>query len=420
MSSFTFVHAADLHLDSPFSGLTARAPLMARILKDATLRAFSTVVDLCLEENAAFLLLSGDQFDWEEKSLRAALSFYDGVRRLGEKGIPVFAVHGNHDPAASRPLPLKVPENLHVFGHQEVETREVVRDKEVIARVSGVSYATREEKRNLAALFPPGKPSGPFHAGVLHANVGGDPGHGNYAPCTVADLAAAGVDYWALGHVHEHRIVSESPMAVYPGNTQGRSFQEAGQRGCCLVRVQGRRSRVRFVATDAFRFLARDLSIEPFDNLSDLEDALCETVRDMAAQTGGRPLVARVALTGRGFLYDELSRTGTLPDLLERGRVRFADGAEGVFLEDLDARFKPPLDLPGRMRAGDLVGQVLSLAAEAAEDPGALAAIRARALAELFGNRELSAVAGEPDDRELAQLLERAGLLCLNLLEGGA
>ncbi|MBU2488811.1 MAG: DNA repair exonuclease [Proteobacteria bacterium] len=420
MQSFTFVHAADLHLDSPFSGLTARAPLMAQVMRDATFKAFSSVVDLCLEENAAFLLLSGDLFEWEEKSLRAASAFYDGVRRLGEKGIPVFAVHGNHDPAASRPLPLKAPENLYVFGHEEVETREVIRDGEVIARVSGISYAAREEKRNLATLFPKGKPGGPFHAGVLHANVGGNTGHADYAPCSLADLTAAGVDYWALGHVHEHRVVSESPMAVYPGNTQGRSFRETGQRGCCLVKVQGRRSRVRFVATDSFRFLARDLSIEPFDDLADLEDALCEAVGDLASQTGGRPLVARVALTGRSPLYEELSRTGVLPDLVERGRVRFFDGAEGVFLEDLDARFKPGLDLPQRMRAGDLVGQVLSLAAEAAASPEALELIRDRALGELFGNRDLTLVAGQPDDEELAQLLEEAGLLCMDLLEGGA
>ncbi|MBW1987934.1 MAG: DNA repair exonuclease [Deltaproteobacteria bacterium] len=417
MASFCFVHAADLHLDSPFSGLTERAPAMEPYLKRATFDAFARAADLCIREKAAFLILSGDVFDWAEKSLRAAAFLRDQTVRLHEHGIPVFCVMGNHDPAASRPLPLAMPENFHMFGPHEVQTLPVMRDGEEIARVSGISFAAAEEKRNLARLFPETDPSGPFHAAVLHANVGAVSGHGNYAPCTVADLSVPGVDYWALGHVHERRTAAQNPLAVYPGNTQGRSFRETGPRGCCLVRVEGKTAQTEFVETCAVRFEESALSIEGMDTIDRLEDEICGLVESLFADAG-KPLAARVPLTGRGPLHRELAREGVLPQLLERVRERFSHGAGGVFVADLPFRCKPEVDLEARSRETDLAGQALALAFRAAKNPELLERIRKEALGDLFRNRDVSRAAAAPDQEELAQLLEEAGLLCLDLLEG--
>lgn len=63
---------------------------------------------------------------------------------------------------------------------------------------------------------------------MLHTALTGRQGHAAYAPCSLEDLRSKHYDYWALGHVHEHEVVSEDPYVVFPGNTQGRTIREAG------------------------------------------------------------------------------------------------------------------------------------------------------------------------------------------------
>ena len=102
MSIIRFVHAADLHLDSPFKGLSDVQPEIAARLKNATFDAYQNIIDLCISERVDALLVAGDVFDGADRSLRAQLRFMDGLRRLHEAGIRAFICHGNHDP----PFPL--------------------------------------------------------------------------------------------------------------------------------------------------------------------------------------------------------------------------------------------------------------------------------------------------------------------------
>ena len=93
---FSFVHAADLHLDTPFKGIGSTAPFVAEQLREASLAAFDSLVELCLERRAAFLVVAGDVYDGPERGLRAQLRFRDGLARLSDAGISSFVVHGNH------------------------------------------------------------------------------------------------------------------------------------------------------------------------------------------------------------------------------------------------------------------------------------------------------------------------------------
>lgn len=98
---FRFVHASDLHLDSPVEGIarTLNAPASIReALRDATLDAFDALVQLCTEREAVFLLLAGDVYDGIDRGLRGQLRFFQGLSKLSDAGIQVFVVHGNHDP----------------------------------------------------------------------------------------------------------------------------------------------------------------------------------------------------------------------------------------------------------------------------------------------------------------------------------
>src|SRR5712671_3862472 len=221
MESLRFIHAADLHLDSPFRGLANADPGLRDSLQSATLGAFDAIVDHTIESKSDFLVIAGDLYDSRDRSLRALVAFRRQMERLAERDISVYIVHGNHDPLNGWGSEFQLPPNVTTFAGKPI-TESVIRRGKEIARVTGVSYARERVTENLAATLRPDEDS-PYSVGVLHANVGGHTGHADYAPVTLEELTASGFQYWALGHVHTRSILAAEPAAVaYPGNPQGR------------------------------------------------------------------------------------------------------------------------------------------------------------------------------------------------------
>ncbi len=417
MRPFSFVHAADLHLGSPFAGVTARASDLARDLAGATLAAFRNLVEFVLESGADFLLIAGDVFDGDHPSLKARLDFADGMRILCEAKVPVFVAYGNHDPLAAGLGGVKLPENVTVFGSLEAGSAQASdREGAPVAEVLGVSFAARDEARNLVLLLRPAR-GGVFSIGLVHANAGGRPGHENYAPCSLADIQQSGVCYMALGHVHERAVVCRQPLAAYPGNLQGRSFRETGPRGAFFVRVDAAGSPVEtFVPLDAVRFSEKDIDIAPFSGLEELAPALEDAVREMAEDAEGRGLICRLRLSGRGPLHAELSASGARADLLGRLRERLSSPSPLLWPEDLIIRTLPEADLSERREGKDLFAQVLAIADEWRESP----AERTReALKTLLEDARMRTVLSPLSEDETAELVDRAVLSCLDILEGG-
>lgn len=415
MSRFSFVHAADLHLDSPFTGVTATSPAVAELLRRATFDAFEQLIDLCLGRRVDFLLVAGDVYDGADRSLRAQLRFRDGLARLAAAGIRSFVVHGNHDALDGWSSALEWPAGVHVFG-ERLETVAVERDGAPLARVSGISYPRRQEERNLAALFGGAPSGGAFHIGLLHANVGGNTQHDPYAPCEVADLLDRGIDYWALGHVHSRQILRrERPFAVYPGNLQGRHMRETGERGCVVVTVYGDAVAIDFAAVDAVRWEWVEVDIGGAETMDALETAVDEALSRAASTTADRPLLCRLRLTGRGPLHRDLRRSDAVAALLERGRERWAEARPLVWVEAIDVACRPEVDLAARRAGQDLTAEVL----RAADDwrTGDLDASLGEALAPLYRDPRLRRLLREPDAEELERLLAEAEMLCLDRLE---
>src|SRR5882672_11400822 len=147
---FCFVHAADLHLDTPYASIARAAPEIAGRLRDASLEAFDALVRLAIERAAAFVVIAGDAYACADRGVRGQLRFLRGVERLGERGIPVFVAHGNHDPLDGWSAMRRPPANLTVFGGEAVETLPVTRRGEVLAQVYGISYPRRDVTENLA------------------------------------------------------------------------------------------------------------------------------------------------------------------------------------------------------------------------------------------------------------------------------
>ena len=413
---FRFLHCADLHLDSPFEGIQADDPEIAAVLRDATFKAFERVVDVGRERHVDFLIVSGDVYDGADRSLRAQLKFRDALHRAAEAGIECFVAHGNHDPLDGWEADLKMPERVHRFGGDDVEMIPIVRDGEEVVHVYGISYLVREVRQNLASRFRREEDT-PFAIGVLHCNVGGDTNHDNYAPCLMDDLTAAGMDYWALGHIHTANVLKENrPCIVYPGNTQGRSVRETGARGCCLVEVdEAGQIRHEFIETDAVRWFEETVDIAELETLDDLLNELDDTRESVRSRADKRAAVLRLRVTGRGKLHAHLQRPDTDRDLL--GRLR--DGEPGrsdfVWVESIRLATLPEIDIEQRRSVEDFVGDFLRAAENLRNRADKASAIR-----ELLTNRpEHATIAAELErlsESELLAILQDAEAMGLDHL----
>jgi len=372
---FTFIHAADLHLDSPFKGL-AKAPAAVRTrVRESTFAALRGLCELTERERADFVVLAGDLFDTADRSLRAQLRLQRALGDLTKRGAQVFIVHGNHDPESGRQAKLVWPESVYVFGSSKVECYPArTRDGEPAAHIYGISYPTRAVGDNLALRFKK-REGAPFHIAVLHANVDGDPAHDNYAPCRLDELSSSGFNYWALGHVHERRVLREYPHVVYPGNLQGRSVRETGGRGAYSVSVSAAGA-VDMKFHDLADVLWRDIRV-PIDGLEreqQLLDAMADALEEARRASSGRATIARLRLEGRGALHDRLVRDERAEEWLEGLRDHLASPEESddwIWPESLIIRTSGDLNLDKSAEEDGFLGELLRRGIRAAADEDA-------------------------------------------------
>jgi DNA repair exonuclease SbcCD nuclease subunit len=417
MSSFRFVHAADLHLDAPFQGLSRVSAELGQKLRQATFQALDSLIQLCLQQQADFLLISGDVYNQEDRSLRAQLRFREALARLSQQGIAVYLVHGNHDPVGSTAQALHWPENVHVFSSCEPEARPFVRDGETLALIHGASHTRSNETRNLARAFRRA-PQEVFQIGLLHCNLGTGTGHQPYAPCSLQDLSRAELDYWALGHVHSGGICSRDPHVVYPGNTQGLSILEQGPRGCYLLDVDpGLGLEAAFRPLDAVRWAEVQVNIQDLRSLDSLEEAIISSIQSAQQQAGTRELLCRVSLSGSSSLHSLLRREDSQEDLLQRLREYFQDMEPLVWIKDLRLQTSPELDLESRRRQGDFLAEVLDQAQGLLAREDCPDYLQQEVLAELFKHNRARKLLQGLSQEEARDLVRQAEILCADLLQ---
>jgi DNA repair protein SbcD/Mre11 len=327
--NFRLLHAADLHLGSPFLGLAQKDEEVAARFAKASRSAFEDLVTKALEEGVSFVVIAGDVFDGEWKDASIALFLNRQLARLSNRGIPTFLLRGNHDAESLVAKSLTWSETVFEFSTRRPETHRI---KDLRVALHGRGFPHREVVENYAVEYPAPQ-AGWFNIGVLHTACGRT-GHENYAPCTVADLAARGYDYWALGHVHAFEIVSRDPWIVYPGNLQGRSIRECGERGAVIVEVaDGVVAAVRRVVTDTARWAEVFVDAAPHTDETGLLRAVEAEVRPQAKAAEGRLLAVRVVLTGATSLHARLiADRDRLRDEVEAAAQRCADD---IWLERL-------------------------------------------------------------------------------------
>lgn len=413
--SVTFVHAADLHLDAPFQGMSADEERVGRELAEATYDAWHKVVDLAIARGVDFVVLSGDVHNAGDRSLRAELRMREEAQRLADAEIPLFVVHGNHDPLDGWSAGIAMPDNVHVFSAGRTERFEAVSEDGFCCAVYGRSYGTRSETSD----FTPGyrrEAADTVAVGVLHANVGGNKDYEPYAPCSIDDLRACGMDYWALGHIHKHEVLATDPYIVQAGSPQGLNPKETGVHGCCVVTIDRSRA-VSFSYIDLapIAWAVADIDVSGAETVDEVESRVNAALDAIRTDTQ-RPTVARVTLSGRSAVHGMLVRPRVLDDLRDALRSNHLSRSPWLWLDRIRDNTAGVIDLAALHEVPEFSGEVVRVADDLAETPD-----RLKALVDEIAEPVAQKFSGYAPGADAKELLERARDRALDLLlaDGG-
>ena len=349
---FKFLHAADLHLDSPLRGLAAYEGAPVNALRGATRRAFDQLIQLAIDEQVAFVLLAGDIYDGDWKDYNTGLYFHKQMVKLREHNVTVYLIAGNHDAESQITRTLRLPDNVRVLATKRPET---IRDEDLGVAVHGQGFATRAVTEDLAANYPVPQ-GGMLNIGLLHTMLTGREGHQPYAPTTLNALVDRRYDYWALGHVHQRVVLNEAPWVVYPGNLQGRHARETGAKGATLVTVDGGRiESVEHRDLDVLRWEVCRVAAAGAARGSDVIDRVSVAVAALAADRDGRSLALRVEINGPCRAHEDL--VARPDDWVQQVRAAALDaGAGAVWVEKVRLATSIDLRLEDLLLREDAIG----------------------------------------------------------------
>ena len=249
MTSIRFFHVADLHLDSPFKGITAMPNHQLKTLRESTFDAFQSLIQTAVQAKPDFILIVGDIYDGEDRSLRAQHKFQQGMEVLNNHQIPVFICHGNHDHLGGKWTRFQLPSNVHVFHNKTEKIHIRIHQQDVY--INGFSYKERHVKESMISSYSAADEKDAIHIGMLHGSLAGDKSHDVYAPFTIEELISKNYDYWALGHIHKRQVLHMEPPIVYSGNIQSRHRKEKGPKGFYEVTLEKGDAQLAFIPTSA-------------------------------------------------------------------------------------------------------------------------------------------------------------------------
>lgn len=367
-----FIHTADIHLDSPLTGLSAYQDAPTDLLRTATRDAFSNLVTEAIGEAVDFVIIAGDLYDGNWKDYNTGVFFARQMGRLHAADIPVFLVYGNHDAESEMTKKLSLPPNVFAFPSNKAHTQRIDHLKVALHGQSFKQVATTD---NLASGYPVAV-AGWLNIGVLHTALEGYAAHASYAPCALAELLAKNYDYWALGHVHEHAVLHTDPWVIFPGNLQGRHIRETGERGAMRVTAdEDRIVSVERLCTDVLRWHRLDVDVS---EANDLAAAVRIVRREFSAlvdaSNHGRPMAVRVVLKGRSAAHGNLfgSEAQLRAEILALSASLAGDRA---WIEKVRVETIPVFDAAAIRSRSDAIADLQALLDEAPSDPALLAAL---------------------------------------------
>lgn len=342
-----FLHAADLHIDSPLRGLEAIDGAPVDQIRAAPREAFRAMIRLAKEEDVDFVVLVGDVFDGEWSDIRTGLFFNAELKSLAP--IPVYIAHGNHDAETELLRRLPLPEHVHTFSSRKPQTFVI---DELGVALHGQSYPRRAVTEDIAANYP--RPiAGMTNIGILHTSLNGYADHLTYAPCTLAALRSRGYQYWALGHIHAREELCQDPLIVYPGNLQGRHIREIGPKGCYLVEGTGEDLRATFRELDVVRWFDETVEIGEARDAGEAIALATDHIRALLSANPDRLLCVRMTLSGETAAHRVLCLDRDIHEEDLRSRV-----APEAWLVELRLKTFPEQNLARIREQDDLEGRL--------------------------------------------------------------
>jgi len=331
---FRFMHCADLHLGARFKGLGQDNSELAERMRRSVMDSFRRIIDEALARSVDAFVISGDLYDDSNELPSTRMEFSNQLSRLK---VPVFICRGNHDSVTTWDAAIPYPDNVHEFG-TDPERIDITDGVEIL----GVSYSTPHETRNLASMLEGSRDR--FTIACVHCDLDSISEGYAYAQCSISDLVGRSVDYWALGHIHKRDVVSTAPYVVYPGNIQGRSFKETGEKGAYLVTVtDGRVSSLDFISTCEYRW--EDLTVDiTGKSLTDVVNSLSGTV--------DRSTICRLSFVGSGNL-DAMLRTN--PDDVSSA----ISSSLGCIISSISVKTASDIDLEARAEGKDMAAAII-------------------------------------------------------------
>ncbi|HWB07806.1 MAG TPA: DNA repair exonuclease [Pirellulales bacterium] len=412
---FKFLHAADIHLDSPLRGLQRYEGAPIDEIRGATRQALTNLVQLAIDQGVDFVLIAGDLYDGDWRDHRTGLFFVSEMSRLRDAGIPVFLIAGNHDAANRMTRSLRLPENVFRFSTKKPETRSL---DDLGVSIHGQGFDNPACSENLARAYPRPIPAH-FNIGLLHTSAAGSLAHASYAECGHDDLRGKEYDYWALGHIHQRGSVWGDRRIHFSGNIQGRHIRETGAKGCLVVTVDDRgEADLRFEPLDVLRW---ERSLVDASNADDPYAVVEKTTRvlaELVAAAGGRPIAARVEVAGGCRAHERLVAEHDRWTNEIRAAVHDL-GRGNVWIEKVKFQTSPAHDADVPVDDGPL-GELIQYVSESRHDDATLARL-SEELAELARRlpgefRELDGALRLDDPRSLPRLLDEVEPLLLGRL----
>ncbi|MCS0672701.1 DNA repair exonuclease [Cytobacillus firmus] len=403
MKRVTFIHAADLHLDSPMSGLKHLPPSIFKKLQESTFEAFTKIVDLAIFHNVDFIILAGDLFDGEDRSIRAQTRFRKEMERMAECGIAVYAVHGNHDHMDGRWAHLPLPENVHIFSH-EVEVAKHIAENGTSVHLYGFSYPKRHVAERMIDQYSR-ENEADLHIGILHGSFEGSSDHAQYAPFRINDLLEKDFDYWALGHIHKREILISQPPVIYPGNIQGRNRKETGPKGCYLVELDSSGAKTEFLEAAPVIWENAEIDASKSESYQEIYELCLRLIEDKRHNRKGT--IINLTLNDVGLSDHEL-RSITNGELLESLQEEEAEEESFVWISGLAVNEKRMWNKEKLAHESDFFSELFKTAGHFAEGSESALILYAHPLARRF--------LGELTKDDKQRIAEEAEALLVDLL----
>ena len=253
------IHCADLHLDSKMTSNLSKEQAKER--KMEILRTYSRMIEYAKNNDVKAIIIAGDLFDTRNVSATARNLVKDSI--TSNPDIDFYYLKGNHDSDNFISKLDEIPDNLKLFSNQWTSYS-----------YGNITITGLEiDKSNQAAMYNSlVLDNDNYNVVTLHGQLGDE--------ISTGDLKNKGIDYLALGHVHEYQSgqLDNRGMYCYSGCLEGRGFDEEGDKGIILGEVSLRVVDLDFIKTNKREYFLKEIDISNCKTKEEVIDKILNTI----------------------------------------------------------------------------------------------------------------------------------------------